>query len=136
MYGNAPSKFLLANAMVLLKAGGVLTLDCPLGIYGGDEVILKTTQQQALARLRLSLDECVVLGISQNTLQIEEVQSLQEPAASGHGMRCSIRFRLSTRPLTPREAVARRCNGLDFGSLPEDHLRVNPMADAPWEAAT
>jgi hypothetical protein len=136
MYGSTIPKVLLRNAIALLKTGGTLTLDCSLGIYGGDEPILNTTQQQALAQMRLTLDDCITRGTHQNTLEIQEVQSIQEPAASGQGMRCSLRVRLSARLLTPREAVARRCSSLNFGSFPEDHLGVTPMADAPLEAST
>jgi hypothetical protein len=111
---------MLSQMLSTLKDGATLTLDCPLGIYGPESQELKAHQQRALAMIRMSLDDLACEAANCVTLQLEDVRSISEATASGHGERYSIRFVMRQRALTPREAVMARCRGLDFGTFPED----------------
>ncbi len=111
---------LLGHSLSLLKDGASVTLDCPLGVYSSESQELKALQQQALAMIRMALDDLTCEATLGVTLQLEDVRSIAEATAGGQGERFSIRFVMRQRALTPREAVAARCRRLDFGSFPED----------------
>lgn len=113
-------QYLISNASILLKDGGQMVLECPLGIFGKCDTSLQTAQQLALTQVRAALDEHLAAGPGGSTLEMADADDVPETAADQNGSRHTLRVHLRKRECSPREQVLRRSARLDFGSFPED----------------
>lgn len=111
---------LISNACILLRDGGQMVLECPLGIFGKNDTNLHVTQQLALTQVRAALDEHLAAGGGNGALTVDDADDIQETAADQNGSRHTLRVHLRKRECSPREQVLRRSARLDFGSFPED----------------